>query len=195
MNGEKETGVTTFFLTQEIDTGKIILKEKITIGEKDNAGKIHDQLMHIGAGLVCRTVDLLLDEKIDAVAQEQLYTNETELKPAPKIFKETCRIDWSKPQNDIYNLIRGLSPYPAAWSELCSEGKEPVNVKIYASEKTETGVPLVGGSIVTDNKSYIHVACGGGYIAITELQLPGKKMMKTDELLRGYKIEAGAWFK
>lgn len=195
INGEKETGVTTFFLTHEIDTGKVILREKVRIGENDNAGKIHDELMHIGADLVRKTVDLILDDKVDAVAQEQLFVDESELKSAPKIFKETCRVDWSKEVGEVHNLIRGLSPYPAAWTELYCDGKEVQSVKIYASSIVAADVELSLGSIRTDNKTYLHIACRGGYISINEIQFPGKKAMKIDELLRGYKFEEGSYFK
>lgn len=195
INGEKETGVTTFFLTHEIDTGKVILREKVRIGENDNAGKIHDELMHIGADLVRKTVDLILDDKVDAVAQEQLFVDESELKSAPKIFKETCRVDWSKEVSEVHNLIRGLSPYPAAWTELYCDGKEVQSVKIYASSIVAADVELSLGSIRTDNKTYLHIACRGGYISINEIQFPGKKAMKIDELLRGYKFEEGSYFK
>lgn len=195
INGEKETGVTTFFLTHEIDTGKVILREKVRIGENDNAGKIHDELMHIGADLVRKTVDLILDDKVDAVAQEQLFVDESELKSAPKIFKETCRVDWSKEVGEVHNLIRGLSPYPAAWTELYCDGKEVQSVKIYASSIVAVDVELSLGSIKTDNKTYLHIACRGGYISINEIQFPGKKAMKIDELLRGYKFEEGSYFK
>lgn len=194
INGEKETGVTTFFLTHEIDTGKIILSQKLKIGEEDNAGKIHDELMQIGAQLVRRTVDLILEDKVDAVAQEQLFVDEKELKAAPKIFKETCRIDWNKPVNEIYNLIRGLSPYPAAWTELHEEGKEVQTVKIYVSEKVKSEGESLAGNLRTDNKSYLHIACPDGYINVTEIQFPGKRAMKTDELLRGYKFSEDAHF-
>lgn len=195
INGEKETGVTTFFLTHEIDTGKIILQDKVRIEETDNVGKIHDELMHIGAKLVKETVDLILEDKVEAIDQSKFCLNEQELKPAPKIFKDTCRIDWSKDADQVHNHIRGLSPYPAAWAELHSEGSEPQAVKIYASEKiiTEDHVPT--GHVYTDNKTYLHVACNNGYINITEIQFPGKKAMRTDELLRGYKFEEGAYFK
>ena len=194
INGEKETGVTTFFLTHEIDTGKIILSENLEIGETDNAGKIHDELMHIGAELVRRTVDLILDDKVDAVAQDQLFVDESELKAAPKIFKETCRIDWNKPVDEIHDLIRGLSPYPAAWTELHEEGKDVQAVKIYTSEKIKDDVQFSAGSLRTDNKSYLRVACSDGYIDVTEIQFPGKRAMKIDELLRGYKFADNARF-
>lgn len=195
INGDKETGVTTFFLTHEIDTGKIILQEKVTIGEEDNAGKIHDELMAIGAELVQKTVDLILENRVDAVAQEQLFSDEKELKPAPKIFKETCRIDWSKSAKDIHNFIRGLSPYPTAWTELYSESKEPQMVKIYSSKVIPSAGKQQEGTIRTDNKTYLNIACTDGFISVTEIQFAGKKAMKIDEVLRGYKIEEGAYFK
>jgi len=195
INGDKETGATTFFLTHEIDTGKVILQEKIKIGENENAGKIHDELMTVGAKLVQKTVDLILEGKVDAVAQEQLYTDEKDLKPAPKIFKETCRIDWNKPTKAVHDFIRGLSPYPTAWTEIYSESKEPQMVKIYSSEVITVVSDLQPGAIQTDNKTYLNVACAEGFISIKEIQFAGKKAMKTEEVLRGYKMDEGAYFK
>ncbi|MBD8348532.1 methionyl-tRNA formyltransferase [Dysgonomonas sp. HGC4] len=195
INGEKETGATTFFLTHEIDTGKIIAQERIPIGESDNVGKIHDELMNMGAKLVQKTVDLLLEDKVDAIPQEQFFNNETELKSAPKIFKETCRIDWNKSVEQIYNHIRGLSPYPVAWTELYTIGEEPIAAKIYSANKIQTELQLPVGSISTDNKTYLQIACMEGAIEVKEIQLPGKKAMKIDELLRGYKFPEGSYFK
>ncbi|SHF39964.1 methionyl-tRNA formyltransferase [Dysgonomonas macrotermitis] len=188
MNGDAETGATTFFLTHEIDTGKIIQQEKLPIGPDDNVGKIHDELMVMGAQLVKKTVDLLLDDKIDAIPQDQFVKNENDLKPAPKIFKDTCRIDWTQSVERIYNHIRGLSPYPVAWTELYSPDKEPVTVKIYSAtiDKTKTLLPI--GTITTDNKTFLSVSCTDGTIHITQLQLPGKKAMNIEDLLRGYKF-------
>ena len=195
INGEKETGVTTFFLTHEIDTGKIIFQEKVQIGENDNVGKIYDELMMIGGKLVCRTVDMILEGEVDAVDQSQFYTSESELKAAPKIFKETCRIDWSKSAKEVHNLVRGMSPYPAAWTELYVTGKEPQMVKIYGSLVVEQKHQSDAGTIVTDNKTYLHIACANGFVAITDIQFAGKRAMKIDEVLRGYKFEEGAYFK
>ncbi|MBN9302429.1 MULTISPECIES: methionyl-tRNA formyltransferase [Dysgonomonas] len=195
INGDKETGVTTFFLTHEIDTGKIILQEKIKIGENDNAGKIHDELMVVGAGLVQKTVDMILEGSVDAVDQKQFFSDEKDLKHAPKIFKETCRINWNKSAGEIHNLIRGMSPYPTAWTELLSEGKKPQMVKIYRSEVIPSANTLVPGTILTDNKTYLHVACSNSLISMKEIQFAGKKAMRVDEVLRGYKIEEGAYFK
>lgn len=195
INGDKETGVTTFFLTHEIDTGKIILQEKIKIGENDNAGKIHDELMVVGAGLVQKTVDMILEGSVDAVDQKQFFSDEKDLKHAPKIFKETCRINWNKSAGEIHNLIRGMSPYPTAWTELLSEEKKPQMVKIYRSEVIPSANTLVPGTILTDNKTYLHVACSNSLISVEEIQFAGKKAMRVDEVLRGYKIEEGAYFK
>ena len=195
INGEKETGVTTFFLTHEIDTGKIILQEKVVINDEDNAGIIHDKLMTVGGQLVQKTVDLILEGKVDAVAQEHLIKDEKDLKLAPKIFKDTCRIDWNESTEKIHNLIRGLSPYPTAWTELYVIGKEPQMVKIYVSEEVISDHQASIGSILTDDKTYLHVACKEGYTSIKEIQFPGKKAMKIDDLLRGYKFEEGSYFK
>lgn len=195
INGEKETGVTTFFLTHEIDTGKIILQDKISIGEEDNAGIIHDQLMNIGSELVKETVDLILEGKTDAIAQDNLIKDEGTLKAAPKIFKETCRINWSDSAEKIYNHIRGLSPYPAAWTELHMDEKEPQTVKVYYSEIVISDHQPAIGVIETDNKTYLHIGCKNGYISIKNMQFAGKKAMSIEEILRGYKFELTAYFK
>lgn len=196
MNGEKETGATTFFLTHEIDTGKIILQNRVSIGHEDNVGQVHDDLMTSGAQLVKQTVDLILENKVDAIPQEQFFINEAELKAAPKIFKETCRIDWNKPTETIHNHIRGLSPYPVAWTELYTATDEAVTVKIYKSAVTsERSENLSNGTIITDNKKYLKVATLGGTLEIEELQLPGKRAMKTEELLRGFKFKEESYFK
>lgn len=194
INGEKETGATTFFLTHEIDTGKIIAQERIPIGESDNVGKIHDELMNMGAKLVQKTVDLLLEDKVDAIPQEQFFKNEAELKSAPKIFKETCRIDWNQSVEQIYNHIRGLSPYPVAWTELHTADNETIPVKIYAANKVAAEAQSPIGTISTDNKTHLWIACAEGAIEVKEIQLPGKKVMKVDELLRGYKFPEGSYF-
>lgn len=196
INGEKETGATTFFLSHEIDTGKIILQEKTPINENDNAGDIHDQLMLMGANLVIKTVDIILDDKVDAISQEDFYKGESELKIAPKIFKETCKIDWNKEANQIHNLIRGLSPYPVAWTELGFDEEDTIitPVKIISSEYKTEQHRKNNGTIETDNKTFLRVACANGYIEIKEIQFPGKKGMQTNELLRGYKFTESAYF-
>ena len=196
INGDTETGATTFFLTHEIDTGKIIRQKHLPIADTDDVGIVHDGLMTMGAGLVLETVDLLLEGKTDAVPQEEFYKDPSELRPAPKIFKETCRIDWNQPVKKIYDFIRGLSPYPAAWSELiASEEAESVVVKIFESEKVYESHQLAAGTIVTDGKKFMKVAVPDGFVSILSLQLPGKKRLKTDELLRGYHLEDGCKMK
>lgn len=187
INGEIETGVTTFFLDHKIDTGKIILQKKVAIKEADNVGVIHDKLMELGGELVVETVDALLNNNIQPIPQEKLI--EGELKNAPKLFRENCKIDWTQSVETIYNFIRGLSPYPSAWSPMfvASENKA-INVKVFASEKIIQKHNLDTGTIQTDGKEYIQVAVRDGFIVIKELQLPGKKRLKVDELLRGYEI-------
>lgn len=188
INGEKETGVTTFFLKHEIDTGEIIFREKVVIEPNDNAGVIHDKLMVIGADLVQKTIDAVIDGSADATPQEELFENAAELRPAPKIFRETCEIDWTKPAKEIHNHIRGLAPYPAAWTLFEVSGKM-VNFKIYESEIISESHDLAQGTIVTDNKTTLRIAVQDGFIDILELQMSGKRKMKTRELLNGFSFD------
>ncbi len=184
INGDKETGVTTFLLSHEIDTGAILFNEKIEIGENDNVGTIHDKLMGIGAELVVKTVDALADGNYNAVPQNDLIDKDG-LRSAPKIFKDDCRIDWTKPTEQIRNLIRGLSPYPTAWTELADENDKILSLKIYAAEKAE-GASADPGTIETDGKTFIKIATSDGWLSISDLHLAGKKRMKTEDLLRGF---------
>lgn len=177
INGEKETGVTTFFLQQEIDTGNIILQEKINIEDEDNAGSVHDKLMDIGSQLVLKTVQKIEENSVTEQPQEL-----TTSKHAPKIYKETCLIDWNKPVLEIHDLIRGLSPYPTAFTHL--DGKV---LKIYKSEVILRQAHD-DKAYLTDNKTYLSFKCANGYLDILELQLEGKKRMKVDEFLRGHKF-------
>lgn len=186
INGEKETGVTTFFLTHEIDTGKIILQKKTPIGENECVGDVHDRLMDIGADLVTETMDIILDDSVVAREQREFYSSEVELKAAPKIFKDTCRVDWSRKSADLHNFVRGLSPYPAAWSQLIDKEGNPLAVKIFETEKIEKNHPLTVGTIVADKKT-LDVAVADGFIRILSLQAPGKKRLNTEEFLRGFK--------
>ena len=193
INGETETGATTFFLSHEIDTGRIILKRKMPIGPDENVGSVHDRLMEMGKGLVTETVDLLIEaegdiSKIETIEQESLYNDLRELKPAPKIFKETCAIDWSDIARNIFNKVRGLSPYPAAWTELKAANGDTISpVKIYKVSIVEEGKDNGNniGHFVTDSKTHIHINCSDGIIALEELQLPGKKRMDVKSLLNG----------
>ena len=187
INGDTETGVTTFFLTHEIDTGKIIRQKHLPIADTDDVGVVHDALMAIGAGLVTETVDLLLEGKVDAVPQEEFFKDAAELRPAPKIFKDTCRINWNQPLKKIYDFIRGLSPYPAAWTELVAPDGSRMALKVYKTEKHPASHDLVIGTIHTDAKSYIDVAVEDGYIRLLAVQLAGKKRMEVKDFLNGFK--------
>ena len=189
INGDTETGITTFFLDEQIDTGRIILQERIPIAPDDCAEDVHDKLMIQGAELVIKTVRLIESGQATATDQSQFMTDEP-LRPAPKIFKDTCQIKWQEHTLDsAYNFIRGLSPYPAAWTTL--EGK---SVKIYEAEKdvaTPSGKP---GTIVSDGKTNLKVATADGWLNIKTLQLEGKKKMPVTDLLRGLKLKENAFF-
>jgi methionyl-tRNA formyltransferase len=187
INGETETGVTTFLLSHEIDTGRIIFQEKVSIGENDTVGDLHDQMMEIGSGLVLKTVNALADGKIQPIDQEQLIDSPERIKQAPKIFKEDCLIDWTRDTESVRNLIRGLSPYPAAWTELHHQEKnEILTAKIYSVSRDNSNLPAAPGTLQTDGKKYLKIACTDGWLSINEIQLSGKKRMKMDELLRGF---------
>ena len=195
INGDTETGITTFFLKHEIDTGEVIQQVRVPIADTDNVEVVHDKLMMLGGKLVLETVDAILNGTVKPIPQEEMVVV-GELRPAPKIFKETCRIDWNQPVKKIYDFIRGLSPYPAAWSELiASEKAESVVVKIFESEKVYESHQLAAGTIVTDGKKFMKVAVPDGFVSILSLQLPGKKRLKIDELLRGYHLEDGCKMK
>lgn len=187
INGEKETGVTTFLLDHEIDTGRIIFQQRIPIGDEDTVGDLHDRMMVLGADLVLKTVDALADGKAVAVEQKALINSPEMIKHAPKIFKEDCRIDWSKDTESVRNLIRGLSPYPTAWTELVNSDKgEVISAKIYAANRDDSSLSVRPGTLASDGKTYLKVACIDGWLSITDIQLSGKKRMKIDELLRGF---------
>jgi len=202
MNGDKETGVSTFFLQHEIDTGKIIFREKTPITENETAGEIHDRLMVIGASLVLKTVQAIESGNYPQTDQSELIANGEQERHAPKIFKEDCRIRWDKTLEEIHNMIRGLSPYPAAYcaltappepagyQEVPKTGQE-YSLKIFRTEKEFTIHHHPVGSIDTDLKSYIKVAVKDGFIHILELQLAGKKRMSVPEFLRGFQINNG----
>ncbi|MCD8166836.1 MAG: methionyl-tRNA formyltransferase [Bacteroides sp.] len=189
INGEKETGITTFFLTHEIDTGEVIQQVPVPIGENDNAGIIHDKLMELGGKLVLETVDSILAGNLTSIPQEEMRIG-VELKPAPKIFKETCRINWEQDMAAIHNFVRGLSPYPTAWTEL-EKGDSRIILKIFETEKLSASHQLPVGSIVTDGKKDIHIAVRDGYIGVRSLQLAGKKRLAAQEFLRGNNLEGG----
>lgn len=185
INGEKETGVTTFKLKHEIDTGDILLQESFPIGENETAGEVHDKMKEIGAELLVKTIKGLADGSLTETPQNTKHeTQNTKLLYAPKIFSETCRVDWKKPVDEVYNLIRGLAPYPTAFTTL--QGKI---LKIYKAERIDgLGSSIVAGNFETDQKTYLRFACNNGYISIIELQLEGKKKMLTTDFLRGYRF-------
>lgn len=185
INGEKQTGVTTFFLKHEIDTGNIIMQESIEIGDNENAGSVHDRLMVLGAKLVTRTVDSILAGNVVTTPQPSLLPEE--IGTAPKIFKETCRIDFSKGAQQVHNFIRGLAPYPAAWCEL-EIGGEKQTVKIYAAQPELQAHDKQPGQMLTDGKNYLKFAVADGYIDILEIQLPGKKRMCVKDMLNGIRM-------
>lgn len=187
INGDTETGITTFFLKHEIDTGEVIRQQRVSIADTDNVEVVHDKLMMLGGKLVVETVDDILNDRVKPMPQEEMAVA-GELRPAPKIFKETCRIDWNRPVKKIYDFIRGLSPYPGAWTELITSEGEAVVLKIFESEKNVEKHGLVPGAIVTDGKKTIKIAVPDGFLSILSLQLPGKKRLKTDELLRGFRL-------
>jgi methionyl-tRNA formyltransferase len=195
INGEAETGVTTFRLKHEIDTGDILLQERIYIGENESAGELHDRLKELGAGVLVKTVKGLADGTLNETPQRSVVTSPSPmeqsvdgatglpLKHAPKIFTETCRIEWNKPIAEVHNLIRGLSPFPGAFTYL-----DDKLLKIYRSEK-EAGVPAISaGTFETDGKNYLKFAGKDGFIVVKQLQIEGKKKMQIDDFLRGYKL-------
>ncbi|HEY0244250.1 MAG TPA: methionyl-tRNA formyltransferase, partial [Mucilaginibacter sp.] len=182
INGEKESGVTTFFLKQEIDTGDILFTEKITLTGYETAGELHDRLMIKGAGLLVKTVKAVESGRYNEHPQSALLPD-TELKQAPKIFKELCNIDWNKPALEIYNLIRGLSPIPTAYTLLNEK-----TFKIYKAEWQDTQPGIQPGGFLTDNKTHLKFAAKDGFINVTDVQLEGKKRMRIEEFLRGVKL-------
>ena len=192
INGDTETGITTFFLKHEIDTGEVIQQVRIPIADADNVEVIHDKLMNLGGRLVTETVDAILVGTVKPVPQEELLKlSEEELRPAPKIFKETCRIDWSKGVKAVYDFVRGLSPYPAAWTELVNADGTSQVLKIFQTEKHFFSHEEKIGAVSTDGKTYLRVALADGYLNILSLQLAGKKRMPVADFLRGYKASEG----
>jgi methionyl-tRNA formyltransferase len=184
INGEKETGVTTFFIDKEIDTGLIIEQEKIKIGPEETAGDLHDKMMLIGGKVVVRTLDAVERRTIKPMPQSKFIGSSTVLKPAPKIFKETCKIDWSNDGQTILNQIRGLSPYPAAWTVM--KGIDSLVIKIFEAGFIPTKHGKQIGSIESDHKKNIEVAVSNGHISIKSLQLEGKRRLSAEEFLRGF---------
>lgn len=195
INGDTETGITTFFLQHEIDTGRVIQQVKVPISDTDNVGDVHDRLMMLGGQLVVETVDNIINGTVTSVEQDDMLAEGEDLRPAPKIFHDTCRIDWNgMNMKQIYDFIRGLSPYPAAWTELVN-GDKVLSVKIFEAEKIPADSSQYNrGAILTDGKSEVKVAVDGGFLRVKTLQIAGKKKMQTEEFLRGYKFVDDAVF-
>lgn len=191
INGETETGLTTFFLNEEIDKGAIIMREKVSIRPDETAGELHDELMSLGNKVVVETIKKIEKGEVKALPQEDLYENQP-LKPAPKITKEFCNVDWNQDCQTVYNHIRGLSPYPAAHTQLISEEGETIDLKVFSTkiELCRTGLPV--GSVVTDNKKHLKIALCDGFISLTNVQQSGKKAMPIDDFLRGTQLN-GDW--
>ena len=196
INGERESGVTTFLLNHEIDKGALLGQVHVPITPDDTAGTLHDKLMEVGTALVVDTVEQMATGAARPI--DQLTLEKGVVRDAPKIFKETCRIDWSRPVQEVVRLVRGLSPYPAAWSELWRENEPPMGVKIFGVHAVETvktaaevstTVEALAGTIRTDGRSVMQVACADGWVAIDEMQLSGKRRMTVDLLLRGFRID------
>jgi methionyl-tRNA formyltransferase len=185
INGETRTGVTTFLLNHEIDKGAIIAQQEVDILAEDNIGTLYDKLMHIGSELVTKSVDAVATG--DYTPIEQMHIDENTLKPAPKIFKDDCRVDWSREGRDIVNLVRGLSPYPAAWSPLFKDGAEVGSVKLFEVRFVADDKQGSVGSVVTDGRTTYGVRCKDGVVYFESVQLAGKKRMIIKELLLGWR--------
>lgn len=187
INGENKTGVTTFKLQHEIDTGNILLSENVSIGDNETAGELHDRMKEIGADLLVRTVDGIANQTVKEISQQELsITNHqslTNLKHAPKINSDICKINWNKNVNEVYDLIRGLSPYPAAFTFLNNK-----LIKIFKAVKEEGKAECEAGKFETDKKTYLKFVCNNGYISIKELQLEGKKKMFIEDFLQGFRF-------
>jgi methionyl-tRNA formyltransferase len=188
INGEPETGVTTFFLSKEIDTGNIIFREKTSIGPDETFGELHDRLKHLGAGLVTTTAKAIKEGTVSEIPQQDLFEEGTELRKAPKIYREDCRIDWKSGLNSIHNKIRGLSPYPAAYTKIIDPAGKEIQLKIYRADKKGKPGSLNHPEIFTDGKTYLSILVDGGEILLREVQLAGKKRMEVEEFLRGFQI-------
>lgn len=189
INGETRTGVTTFLLDHEIDTGLVLHREEVEILDTDNAEDVHDKLMNLGAPLVCRTVDDIMQGNIRPIPQIELAPD-AEIHHAPKIFKDTCRLPFDKGVKAAYDFVRGMSPYPAAWTEFVDGAGKRTVVKLFATEKEFCTPAEPLGCVVSDGKTYLKIALSDGYLCLTMLQLSGKKRMAITDFLRGYRPDS-----
>ncbi len=190
INGEKETGLTTFLIDHEIDSGRILLQAKVSIGENENAGSLHDRLMATGSQLIVKTADQLVRGTAKAIGQDTFNIPETKLKKAPKIFRDDCRIDWNRSREEVHNLVRGLSPYPAAFTTLQC-GNKTMKIKVFETIPDEKETDAKPGAILSENNRSIRVACKNGILKILSLQAPGKRRMGAEEFLRGFQGAIG----
>lgn len=188
MNGEKETGVSTFLLDHAIDTGKILFREKLAIADDETAGSLHERIKEPAAAITMKTINAIASGHIEPIPQSSLMKPGEELKTAPKIFKEDCRIDWQRSCQEVVNLVRGLNPGPGAFFETSGAESGKVTIKVFEAEAMVTQHADEPGAFFTDQRKIVRVAASDGYVLITRLQLPGKKIMQTDELLRGFQF-------
>jgi methionyl-tRNA formyltransferase len=193
INGETESGVSTFIINKEIDTGKILLQEQVRIDPADTAGILHDKMMVVGSHLLVKTVTELASGTLEAIDQAAFQIPEDELKRAPKIFKEDCMIDWKRPGAEVHNLIRGLSPYPGAFTAISADGVDFFQMKIFESIFVPGTAGESHGNIQSDNSKFMRITTPDGYIDIRSVQLPGKRRMDTEEFLRGNKSDVNNW--
>ena len=184
INGDTETGVTTFFLDHDIDTGRVIHRRSVPIADTDTAEDVHDRLMHLGADLVCATIDDIIADRVTPIPQDPL-TTDGPLRPAPKLFKDNCRITWTDGTKRCYDFIRGLSPYPAAWTTLVDEGGKAVVMKIYVAHKDFSPVAEAPGTVLVADGE-MRIVLTDGTLVIDSLQMAGKKRMATADFLRGF---------
>ena len=187
INGDTETGLTTFFIEKEIGTGKVLFQEKIPIPDDWSAGQLHDEMMIKGGALLVKTIETIASGDSKAIDQSQLLDGNTEVRQAPKIFRDDCRINWGLTVVKVYNHIRGLNPYPAAWTELVSPEGQVYSIKLFQCNKDAEDIGGSPGSIAVNNQQW-KVACGEGTLSIDELQLAGKKRMSTSDFLRGFEL-------
>lgn len=188
INGDSQTGVTTFFLKHEIDTGDIIRREAIDIGEDENVGSVHDRLMELGAELTVDTIDHIIAGDLKPIPQSEMEGGDTPT-PAPKIFKDTCRINWSRTAAEVHNLVRGLSPYPAGWTKLSADGAQAADVKILSTRRTGLPACCPPGTVKTDQGQLL-AATADSWLEILEIQPAGKRRMTAGEYLRGVRAES-----
>ncbi|CAM1363773.1 Methionyl-tRNA formyltransferase [Tenacibaculum soleae] len=185
INGETKTGVTTFFIDDKIDTGEIILQKEVTVKEDEIVGQLHDRLMYLGANLVAETLDLIAKGDVKTIKQPEL-----EEKSAHKLYPHNCKIDWSKSLSDIYNHIRGLNPYPAAWTTI-QNGEEEISAKIYGVTKDYSEHEYINGTVITSKKE-LKIAVKGGFLIVDQIKISGKKLMDAKSLLNGFQFDKKA---